>query len=110
MLDGPVPVEVKAPDSYAVVLFVTRKNDGDPLGAIRRLTFDELDWNDARYRAQIDMPDAAIRALEEKKISPPVSDIEFRRCTVAGKAVREAADLGMSANDGVLSERVTFDP
>ena len=97
-------------NSHALVLFVTRESTKAPLGAIRRITFDGLHWNDARYRARIDMPDAIIRALSEEKIAPPVTDILFRSCTVAGKPVRTAADFGMKANDGILSERVRFEP
>ncbi len=97
-------------NSHALVLFVTRESAKAPLGAIRRITFDGLHWNDARYRARIDMPEAIIRALSEEKIAPPVTDILFRGCTVAGRPVRTAADFGMKANDGILSEKVGFEP
>lgn len=97
-------------NSHALVLFVTRKSSKAPLGAIRRITFEGLHWTDARYRARIDMPDAIIRALSEEKIAPPVTDILFRGCTVAGKPIRTPAEFGMKANDGILSERVSFEP
>jgi hypothetical protein len=98
------------PQSFALVLYVDRTKESLPLGGIRRLTFEGLHWNDARYRARIDMRDALIQRLREEKTAPPVSDIVFRGCTVAGKPALTLLDLGMRANDGVLSTGVRVEP
>jgi hypothetical protein len=98
------------PQSFALVLYVDRTKESLPLGGIRRLTFEGLHWNDARYRARIDMRDALMQRLREEKTAPPVSDIVFRGCTVAGKPALTLEDLGMRANDGVLSTGVRVEP
>lgn len=98
------------PQSHALVLYVDRTKESRPLGGIRRLTFEGLHWGDARYRARIDMRDALMQRLREEKTAPPVSDIVFRGCTVAGKPALTLEDLGLRANDGVLSTGVRVDP
>lgn len=98
------------PQSLALVLYVDRTKESRPLGGIRHLTFEGLHWNDARYRARIDMRDALMQRLREEKTAPPVSDIVFRGCTVAGKPARNLEDLGLRANDGVLSTGVRVEP
>lgn len=96
--------------SHALVLYVDRTKESRPLGGIRRLTFEGLHWGDARYRARIDMRDALMQRLREEKTAPPVSDIVFRGCTVAGKPARTLEELGLRSNDNVLSTRVRLEP
>jgi len=96
--------------SHALVLYVDRTKESRPLGGIRHLTFEGLHWNDARYRARIDMRDALRQRLREEKTAPPVSDIVFRGCTVAGKPARTLEELGLRSNDNVLSTGVRLEP
>lgn len=96
--------------SYALVLFIDRQKSSLPLGGIRRITFEGLHWADARYRARIDMPDALRQTLRQEKIPPPISDITFRGCTIAGKPALSPADLGLPTQDGVVSAGVRVEP
>lgn len=96
--------------SYALVLYVDRTKESRPLGGIRRLTFEGLHWTNGDVRARFDMRDALMQKLRDEKTPPPISDITLRACTVAGKPARTLEDLGIRANDGVLSTGVKVEP
>lgn len=95
--------------SHAIVLLVLRQKD-TPLGSIRRITFDEVHWNDLRVTARFEVPDAIIKELRENQGGPVIEGVLFRKCTVAGKAVTSGADIGLRPNDGVVSAGVVFEP
>ena len=97
------------PDSRAIVLYVGREKETSPLGAISRITFENVHWNDSRVSARLDIPSALVKEIEEKKIEPPISDIIFRRCSRAGKPIHQGSDMGMKSNDGTESEGVVFE-
>lgn len=95
--------------SHAIVLLVLRQRD-TPLGSIRRITFDEVHWNDPRVTVRFDVPDAIVKERKEQGDGPLISDILFRKCTVAGKPVSSGVDIGLRPNDGVVSRDVVFEP
>jgi hypothetical protein len=95
--------------SHAIVFLVTRQK-GTPLGAIRRVTFDEVHWNDARATVRFDVPDAILGELRANQEGPRITDIVFRRCSVAGRTVSSGAELGARPNDGLVSGGVVFEP
>lgn len=95
--------------SRAIVLLVARQKEG-PLGAIRRVAFEDVHWSDARIQARFDVPDAIVRQLKDGKSDPPIAEIVFRKCSVAGRPVSSGADIGLRPNDGVVSEGVVFEP
>jgi Glycosyl hydrolases family 28 len=96
--------------SFALVLYVDRTKESRPLGGIRRLTFEGLHWANGDIRARLDMRDALMQKLRDEKTPPPISDITFRACSVAGKAALTLEDLGIRANDMVLSQGVKVEP
>lgn len=98
-----------AEPSRAIVLLVLQQK-GWPLGAIRRVTFDQVRWNDPRITARFDVPDAVVKEQREKKAPVLISDIVFHHCTVAGKPVASGKDIGLYVNDGIVSANVTFEP
>ncbi len=95
--------------SLAISLLVTRQK-GTPLGSIRRITFEQVHWNDARIKVRFDVPDWVQKGRQEAAMEPLISDIVFRQCTVAGKPVASASDIGLRVNDGVVSRGVNFEP
>jgi len=95
--------------SHAIVLLVTRQ-EGTPLGAIRRITFEEVRWNDPQIPVRFDVPDAIQREQKENQGGPLLSNLVFRKCSVAGKSVSSGADIGLKPNDGIVSKGVVFEP
>lgn len=95
--------------SHAIVLLVLRQKD-TPLGSIRRVTFDEVHWNDPRVTVRFEVPDAIVKERKEQGGGPLISDIVFRKCTVGGKAVSSGETIGLRPNDGVVSSGVVFEP
>ncbi|HQW29397.1 MAG TPA: glycosyl hydrolase family 28 protein [Verrucomicrobiales bacterium] len=95
--------------SYAISFLVTRQK-ATPLGAIRRITFEEVHWNDPQITVRFEVPDWILKGRKEAQMESLISDIVFRKCTVAGKPVAAGAGIGLRPNDGVVSSGVIFEP
>ena len=99
-----------AEDHSLAISFLVTRQKATPLGSIRRITFEEVHWNDPQIRVRFEVPDWILKGRKEAHMEPLISDILFRKCTVAGKPVASGDDIGLRPNDGVVSKGVRFEP
>ena len=74
------------------------------------ITFEEVHWIDPQITVRFEVPDWILKGRKEAQMESLISDIVFRKCTVAGKPVAAGAGIGLRPNDGVVSSGVIFEP